>query len=164
MAKDEKARGIMSTSRAVTYALAFFAVGMLLWYIVPGLISRDEPTHRQSETGANSNQAEVQRRFDPARDRQVTLGDAILVPTGTPVTLEKNRLAPVETSREGLVLWSTTRTDGGGGGEADNMVPAIESAHGPVYAELADGRFQQLKQVQGNRDTPPGTNARDRVQ
>lgn len=162
MAKDEKARGIMSTSRAVTYALAFFAVGMLLWYIIPGLISNDKETHRQSETGATSNQMEVQRRFDPARDRQVTLGDAVLVPTGTPVTLDKNRLAPVETSREGLVLWSTTRTDGGGGG--DNLAPAIESAHGPVYVELADGRFQQLKQVKGNRDTPPGTNERDKVQ
>lgn len=160
MAKDANARGNMSTGRAIGYGLAFFALGVLMWYIVPGLLTQD-PTHRESETGARSDQAEVHRRFDPARDRQVTLGDAVLVPTGQPVRLDKNRLAPVETSREGLVLWSTTRTDGGGGGDAASQVPAIASAHGPVYVELADGRFQQLKQVAGGRDVPPGTDRRE---
>ena len=32
------------------------------------------------------------------------------------------------------------------------QVPAIGSALGPVYAELPDGRFLQLKQVQGGQD------------
>ena len=55
---------------------------------------------------------------------------------------------------------------GGGGSEAnkDTEVPALEAANGPVYAEMADGRFQPLKQVQGNRDTPPGTDSRDDAQ
>lgn len=157
MAKDVQKQGHMSTPRALTIALGIFAVGMLLWYVIPGLLIGPE-AHREPETSFRSEQEEVHRRFNPATHRQLTLPDAVLVPTGEPVTLDKNKLAPVEVSREGVVLWSTTERPGGGGGTATmpdekaEQVPAIGSALGPVYAELPDGRFLQLKQVQGGQD------------
>ena len=164
MARDVQKNGHMSTPRALTIALSSFAVGMLLWYVVPGLLIGPE-AHREPETSFRSEQEEVHRRFNPATHRQLTLGDAVLVPKGEPVRLDKNKLAPVETSREGVVLWSTTERPGGGGGTATmpktdpDMVPAIGQALGPVYAELPDGRFQQLTQAQGSQDF----NSRDTV-
>lgn len=152
----QKNRGNMSTARAITYALGFFAIGMLMWYILPGMLTRDHNTHDTALSG-NPAQQEVHARYNPSVDRVVNVkGGFELVPTGTPVSFEKDKLAAIMTSEEGYILYSQPTGEGqgankgGGGGIGEDQkrsgVPGLPQAPGPVYVELEDGRFQRLIQ------------------
>ncbi|MFN3432422.1 MAG: hypothetical protein ACK46X_21045, partial [Candidatus Sericytochromatia bacterium] len=123
---------------------------------LPGMLTRD---HNTNDTGLSGTpaQEEANIRYNPAADRVVNVkGGFELVPTGDPVSFEKNQLAAIMTSEEGHILYSQPTgqgqgaNQGGGGGIGPDQrrsgVPGLPQAPGPVYVELEDGRFQRLVQ------------------
>ena len=151
MAENHRNRGTSPTWRAIAYAVAIFALGALAFYVIPGLMTGSPNTSNESMQAPR--QAEVYKKFDPARQSEIKFPNGTLVPQGAPVTLNKDQLAAVATSPdEGIIVWSTPNyTQGGGGGSVQDQNRALQNhtkvlpqALGKLYVELPDGRFQPM--------------------
>lgn len=146
MADERGYKGTTPTWKAIAIGLGVFIIGALAFYVIPGLMSHQLAP---DESFRHPAQQEAYKKFDPARMKELKFPNGTLVPQGAPVSLNKNKLAQVAVTEEGVIVYSTPA--GGGGGQTARQNRALQAnskvlpqALGPLYAELPDGRFQPL--------------------
>jgi hypothetical protein len=147
MAQEPGNKRTTPTWTAIAIGLAVFIVGALAFYVIPGLMTGSPNTGDRSLVAPR--QQEAYNKFDPARQHELKFPNGVLVPQGAPVSLNKDALAPVAVSEEGIIIYSTPA--GGGGGQVARQNKAMQThsrilpqALGKLYVQLPDGRFQPL--------------------